>query len=61
MAEWIDGWIFELMAMAMAIAMTMCHHCSYYSSSEKSKGTTALILAATAVTAAVPVFQLLGK
>jgi hypothetical protein len=30
MAELMYGWMVELMAMALAIAMAMCHHSSYY-------------------------------
>ena len=54
MAEWMYGWMVELMAMAMAIAMAMCQHRSYLSSSEaiNCKGTATSTLAATAVTAA---------
>ena len=48
MTEWMDGWMVELMA--MAIAMAMCQHCSYYSINYKI--TTASILAATAGIAA---------
>ena len=30
MDEWMGGSMVEVMAMAMDIAMAMCHHCSYY-------------------------------